>query len=666
MEYRREIDGLRALAVVPVILFHAGIQLIRGGFIGVDIFFVISGYLITTIILTEKEAGTFSIIKFYERRARRILPALFVVMSASFVLAWFWLLPGDMESFTKSLKSVSTFTSNITFYKESGYFDTESELKPLLHTWSLAVEEQYYLFFPVLIAFVWRYMKKSAVLVLLAVAVCSFIYAQVMVFKNPAAAFYLLPSRIWELMIGALTASYLLKRATGCKSNVFNQVGSMLGLVLILYSIFAFNSDTLFPSYFTLIPIIGSVLIIVFARAGTLAGNLLGSRLFVGVGLISYSLYLWHQPLFAFARQRSLEQPGTGLLLALSVLAVIFAYISWKYVEKPFRNKQAFTRKQIFSGAVIGSAFFIVVGILGHSTKGFPGRLPQDVNKLAQLIQIHKKYISSGGCNISDDGFDLKGCVKGDSSIKPKYLLVGDSHASALAYEFERAFKRNGQSFVQYTKHGCPLAFEIQQYPNRNCDKYQRAYLQDADARGIETYIIVSRWPYYVTEGEFNNGEGGIEGGVKYKHTIKGIGFDESFEKRRKGILETYKQSVQQLLTKGKKVVLIYPIPEQGWDIPKVFAKELWFNPEHVSDFAVSYQTYMTRAADIIEAFDSIGDQKNLVRIRPDAIFCNSYVKNRCASKIDGDLLYFDDDHLTNAGSTFVVNEVMKQLNALQ
>jgi peptidoglycan/LPS O-acetylase OafA/YrhL len=209
MEYRREIDGLRALAVLPVILFHAGFTTFSGGFVGVDVFFVISGYLITTIILTELEQGTFSIVNFYERRARRILPALFVMMLACLPFAWFWLLPEDMKDFSQSLLAVSVFASNILFWRESGYFDSAAELKPLLHTWSLAVEEQYYMLFPLFLMATWRFGRRWILGSLIAVALASLALAQWGSLVKPAATFYLLPTRVWELLIGAFAAFYL-------------------------------------------------------------------------------------------------------------------------------------------------------------------------------------------------------------------------------------------------------------------------------------------------------------------------------------------------------------------------------------------------------------------------------------------------------------------------
>jgi len=306
--------------VLPVILFHAGVHLFSGGYIGVDVFFVISGYLITTIILAELETGTFSIVRFYERRARRILPALFCVMLACLPFAWFWLLPEDMKSFAQSLIAVPAFVSNMLFWKTSGYFDIAAELKPLLHTWSLAVEEQYYLLFPPLLILTWRYGRRVVLAVLLLILVSSLGLAQWASVAKPDAAYYLLLTRGWEILVGSLVAFHLARAGASLPGPQLRQTGSLVGLALI----------------------------IMYANLATLAGRLLGSRWCVGLGLASYSAYLWHQPLLAFARHRSFEGVSMATTLAVLLLTAALSYLSWKYVEVPFRSRDRFSRRQVF------------------------------------------------------------------------------------------------------------------------------------------------------------------------------------------------------------------------------------------------------------------------------------------------------------------------------
>lgn len=344
MKYRAEVDGLRALAVVPVILFHAGIEHFSGGFVGVDIFFVISGYLITTILIDDLNNNRFSIVDFYERRARRILPALYFVMLSCIPFAWMWMIPSQLVEFSNSLVAVSLFVSNFLFWKESGYFESAAEEKPLLHTWSLAVEEQCYILFPIFLLLAWRYGRERVFWMIVLPAVLSLVLGEYGARKFQAANFYLTPTRAWELFSGSI-AAFIVQRRGVRKNNVL----SVIGLAAIIFSIFAYDESTPFPSVYTLVPVVGVVFLILFADKSTLPAKILSNSLFVGIGLISYSAYLWHQPLFAFARIRSVETPSSNLMLLLSVMSIVLAFFSWKYIEQPFRSKARFSRVAIFS-----------------------------------------------------------------------------------------------------------------------------------------------------------------------------------------------------------------------------------------------------------------------------------------------------------------------------
>jgi peptidoglycan/LPS O-acetylase OafA/YrhL len=445
MKYRREIDGLRAIAVIPVILFHAGFETFSGGFVGVDIFFVISGYLITTIILSEMQNNRFSLANFYERRARRILPALFFVMILSLPFAWLWLVPSDHKSFSQSLISVSFFSSNIHFLNNANYFDSAAEMKPLLHTWSLAVEEQYYILFPLFLILVWHYRKRWIFGTIIVLGFISLLLAQWGAYNKPSATFYLLPTRAWELMAGASAAFFLLYGKNNNdivnQNSVLSEVLSLFGLILIFISIFIYDQSIPFPSFYAFVPVFGVVLIILFSSHKTTVGKLLGSSLLVGIGLISYSLYLWHQPLFAFARHKNIQEPSQWVYFILILLTFAFAYINWRYVEKPFRNKSKFTRQKIFVFACIGSIIFVAIGSVGHYTNGFENRHLWYSNLLSYEYDNHKLQKQSWDIlrKLSNDDsygvtnnqydenlwFDLK-----DKKIP--LLLVGNSHSKDL------------------------------------------------------------------------------------------------------------------------------------------------------------------------------------------------------------------------------------------
>jgi len=341
LKYRAEIDGLRALAVVPVILFHAGFELFSGGFVGVDVFFVISGYLITTILIDDIENNRFSIVNFYERRARRILPALSFVMLVCIPFAWMWMLPSQMKDFSQSLVAVSLFASNILFWRESGYFDASAEEKPLLHTWSLAVEEQYYVLFPIFLFFAWRFGKNRVFWIIVVVAAASLLLSEWGFRNKPTANFYLAPTRAWELLAGSIAAFIVQNR--GVKAN---NALSLLGLAAILFSIFAYDESTPFPSVYALVPVIGVVLLVLFAEKDTLVAKFLSMKLIVGMGLISYSAYLWHQPLFAFARIKLVDEPTMPLMSFLAIASIALAILSWKFVEEPFRSRKGLISKR--------------------------------------------------------------------------------------------------------------------------------------------------------------------------------------------------------------------------------------------------------------------------------------------------------------------------------
>ena len=509
MNYRREIDGLRTVAVIPVLLFHAGLETFSGGFVGVDVFFVISGYLITNIILSEKERGIFSLVNFYERRARRILPALFLVMFVSLIFACLWLLPSDMVAFTQSLAAVSTFSSNILFWQTSGYWGPSNELIPLLHTWSLAVEEQYYVIFPLFLMLLWRFRKRWILGSLIVIAAISLALAEWGSLHHPTATFFLLVTRGWELAIGACIAFYFVYRQQTMRSLLSHQsvdeAFSLLGLLMIAYAVFFFDKHIPFPGFYAMVPTIGTGLIILFSSEQTMVGRLLGLKPLVGIGLVSYSAYLWHQPLYAFAKYRSMIAPSTEFLLALAVLSIVLAYLSWRYVEKPFRTKGVFNRRQIFSLAVIGSVFFISVGLAGNYSGGWPGRIDAKLQTSIQAAKMQRpgKELCLTNHNPNHAINGICTLVRSDDTFA---YLMGDSHAIALSREMKNAFEQTNIGLIQATERGCPPVQDVYVYESEsdklrcfNHNEQVYRYLQkNAD---IQTIILVARWAFYIEPG---------------------------------------------------------------------------------------------------------------------------------------------------------------------
>ena len=371
MRYRAEIDGLRTLAVIPVILYHLDFQLFSGGYVGVDIFFVISGFLISTIIFEELENKKFNLVNFYERRTRRILPALLFTLIISIIFSWILLQPYEFIKFHKSLFSVLTFSSNIFFLRDGDYFITDSSLKPLLHTWSLAVEEQFYLFFPIFLLLIQKLNRKIIFLILLFITITSLIicYVGSIYFKSPN--FYLLPSRFWELSIGSITALKInyFKKISYSK---INELFGITGLALILFSIYFFDENTPFPSLFTLLPTCGAALIIIFVSSEDKVGQFLSNKIFVTFGLLSYSAYLFHQPIISFFKiytERDLSVSYKFVILALTFL---LSYLSYRFIELQFKNKIAFSRKAIFSLTICMSFCLILYSIFIFRFVNFP------------------------------------------------------------------------------------------------------------------------------------------------------------------------------------------------------------------------------------------------------------------------------------------------------
>jgi peptidoglycan/LPS O-acetylase OafA/YrhL len=436
MKYRGEIDGLRALAVLPVICFHAGLKGFAGGYVGVDVFFVISGYLITSIIASEKHAGTFTLARFYERRARRILPALFLVMLACLPFAWLWMLPTDLKELSKSLGAVASFSSNFLFWREGGYFETPGAVKPLFHTWSLAVEEQYYVLFPVFLLAIWGCGVRRIIGIFSTLGVASLALAVWAARNHPEADFYLLPTRGWELLIGAIVALYCFRRPddipnTQRPSAIKNEICGALGVALIVVAVAVFDRNVPYPSLYTLVPTLGSALIILCADEHTAVGRALNTPILVRIGLISYSAYLWHQPLFAFARIRLEGNPNGLGMIGLSIAALICAYISWRFVEKPFRNRARINRVTVVVSATGLSVAFLLICYAGVATNGFADRYPKEDRSLAALdFYAAGRYVEGRFVSLEKKPFDASGRLK--------VFVIGDSFAQDVvnaAYE---------------------------------------------------------------------------------------------------------------------------------------------------------------------------------------------------------------------------------------
>lgn len=454
--YRKDIDGLRAVAIIPVIVFHSGFELLPGGFVGVDIFFVISGYLITLILLKEIQAGDFSFIRFYERRARRILPALVVMMLACIPFAWSWMLASDLKDFFESLAAAAMSLSNVLFWRESDYFAQSTELKPLLHTWSLSVEEQFYILFPPFLLLIFRYFPRYLPVLILIFAGTSLLAAQMFVHSNSMAVFYLLPFRAWELLGGSLCAWIHIRFDR-------KQIGwaALVGMSLIAFSMLYFDKSTTFPGLSAAIPVVGTALVILFSGPNTLIGRVLSIPLFVGIGLISYSLYLWHQPIFAFSRHYAIGEPGHAVMLISILMSFACGWLSWKFIETPFRRgghgTLVPTAKGIF--AFSGAALFLLMGIgaLGHVFNGFPNRYTPEQNAILSQGKWDRRCLYTRLDPMGETNDRCTFPPTGNASSK-RIALIGDSVMSSLAPALIDMFTAKGYRVDQFTHSYCFLS----------------------------------------------------------------------------------------------------------------------------------------------------------------------------------------------------------------
>jgi peptidoglycan/LPS O-acetylase OafA/YrhL len=454
VQYRPEIDGLRAVAVGGVVLSHAGVAALSGGFMGVDVFFVISGYLITSIMLAEKAAGHFSLMTFYYRRARRILPALFLVLLVSIPLAWWLMLPEQFMDFGRSVGATAIFLSNVHFWERTGYFDTSSKLLPLLHTWSLAVEEQFYLLYPLIFIVAQRIARNALLYVLLLLILLSAWLAQWGASYRPEVNFFFSFSRFWELLVGAAIACL-----PTFHPKPWHKWPTLLGLGLISISYIVFSEATATPSLFTFVPVAGAALVLMFGAQSGLAKTLLTLPIVVGLGVISYSVYLWHQPVFAFARLYFVIEVPKTTMLALIGIVLGLSWLSWQYVEQPFRRGKTSTKRKVFAASGAGIVFFLVTGILLSET---------DLNRYrysAEALQLlnYRDTYREATLNTADGQYLTRCFDDGASNPRPDLIkcmepqlgvpiIWGDSHAQALASGFLRLNLRPGLAAAA----GCP------------------------------------------------------------------------------------------------------------------------------------------------------------------------------------------------------------------
>jgi peptidoglycan/LPS O-acetylase OafA/YrhL len=658
MEHRREIDGLRAIAVLSVVLFHGKAAWCPGGFAGVDVFFVISGFLITTIIADQIQSGAFSLLAFYERRVRRILPALFVVNAACLLIGWHWLLPSELQTLAQCSVALMGFASNVCFWQKADYFAPGTATDPLVHTWTLSLEEQFYFLLPLLLLAMRGRGRRAQTSVVGAIVVLSWLSIPYVTQWSHSASFFLLPTRAWELATGSLLALMLAGRPRPASS-----AGAGAGVALICLSFVLFDEHTPWPGSATILPVLGTTLVLACASPGTRVGRVLGIGGLVAIGRISYSVYLWHQPLFAFARVRLLESYSDTTSLAMVAASLLMGALSWWLVEEPIRRARSLGRAHVFGGAAAASLAIILFGLRGHYTEGWPSRLEAEVAAQAAWTEwsqrIHDPETGNPLVPNAARCWDNFPHVRDSISLcswgqlgKPVVAVWGDSHSRPIAWELARATSATAR-IQQMSHNACPpvpgIALRGQRSACNDFGDEALSYLRSTAS--VETVIVAARWSDVAS------------GRVHFTPLGSSSGIGRSEQIRR--VQEQTRTTVRQLLDAGRQVVLVRTVPIFEQEVPRRVARMLMFGGVSVDRFvpySIPEEQYRSALRDEAAMFDALPDHPQLLQVHPEAVFCNTFLKGRCAAQLEKRPLYIDEHHLSTFGARLLVAHILEQL----
>lgn len=642
-DYRPDLDGMRAVAILPVLLFHAGITGFQGGFIGVDVFFVLSGYFMARILLNDLDRGRFTLRQFYIRRIKRIIPALVTMIATSSIAAWFLLMPQELLYFANSVRAAALFTSNILFRQESGYFDLASDMKPLLHTWSLSVEEQFYIVFPVTLLFVYKFWRKRILVILIAAIFLSFAAGTWAVLHAPVKAFYLLQFRVWELLIGALVAA-----APPAKYGAFaSRTLTVVGLASVFVPVYFYSPELPFPGAYAAVPCLGTALVIYSRCQEGMVAGFLSNPVSVFIGRISYSLYLWHWPIIVFFRHALGHELTGGWTLGVLAASFAVAYLSWRFVEQPARYGNLAASYKVlfgFSGCAILTA--VAFAFIVNKLDGVPQRLPKDAYGLYQAAHDRSQFYSNR-CFADTDGSGLtpEQIRKGDlckagaaTSGEPQFLIWGDSHAAAIAPAIDAAARRIGVSGLFVGRASCPPL------PNadfgspaavKRCVDHTSAVMSLIEQRQFAFVFMVGYWPKYVHRAELPG---------------QGIFFDPNIEPSTTDWSAPVRASLEATLAhftrQGTKAILVMDVPEMGYDVPEVLARAAVSGRS--LDIAPSPEYTNKRQALARRVLEETAESMGALVVDPLSVICDTY---RCYAIRDGVVLYADQDHLSAKGA---------------
>jgi peptidoglycan/LPS O-acetylase OafA/YrhL len=621
--YRPDIDGLRAIAVLLVVFHHAFPQILPSGFIGVDLFFVISGYLISTIIFQNLEKGTFSFLDFYVRRIKRIFPALILVLVACLVYGWFSLLPADYKQLGKHTLAGAAFVSNFALLNESGYFDGDSKLKPLLHLWSLGIEEQYYIFWPLIAWFAWK--KKVNLLKLcFALLVVSFVANLGLVRTDPVTAFFSPISRFWELLIGSLLA-YVKLHHQNANDSTRNNLSASLGMCLLVIGVVFINPERLYPGFWAMLPELTAYLLISAGPHAWLNRVVLSNRLLVWIGLISFPLYLWHWPLLVFAKQSSAQQPSVELLLSIVAISIALAWLTYRLIERPIRfGNLAGTRK-----AFVLSLLMIIVGYLGfniYKRDGLSFRMPPDLQKIASFSNDYDKD-SNFECMIGMGDSSSENpteCFHNTANAKKSILLWGDSYAWAMYAGLNKVAAPKANVYLM-SKASCPPILADEHFKESNCNAQNARVLETIKNEKYDQVVLIARWDQW-----------------KYQSN--------------QYILNISKTIDHLKLMGVKQIYVIGPPPEWHPGLQVVLVKQA-LRDKLTHKLADRISEGVTTSPDLDRQLQQLAQEKKISYISLLNILCN---KDGCITKAGDepeDLIGYDDGHFSRKGGAFVAKQ---------
>ncbi|PJZ75754.1 acyltransferase family protein [Leptospira neocaledonica] len=662
--YRPDIDGLRAIAVLSVVLFHAFPTVIRGGFVGVDVFFVISGYLISSILFKNLQKGTFHFLDFYARRIRRIFPSLLVVLTFCLTLGYFVLLGEEYKQLGRHTFAGSFFFSNIALLDDlSDYFNGAAELKPLLHLWSLGIEEQFYIVWPLALYLAWR-CRFNLFFMTIVCAVVSLIWNLAEYKRNPIYTFYLPYTRVWELLFGATLAWTQLYKPETIKDllpsfiqkiEFFNKpfsfplwndpkicdIRSILGFVLIIAPVLFYGKSTPFPGFAALAPVLGAVLIISSGPEAIINKKVLAIKPMVFVGLISFPLYLWHWPLLSFTAILESGTPALKWRLIAVVLSFVLSTLTWHYVEKNLRFRENTWVLGSLAGLLIFAALF---GQTIYKKDGWSYRVAQ----YRENAKIFEGWMISDPKCIdrfkSEYGSNLVYCLVGDPNKQPDAVLIGDSHANALAYGLIRKFSNDRLNLLHMGLGGCPPFFGIEADPKRPCERESNTLEMLEKNPKITKILLNSRGPRYLTGHGYGDLEINAVGAAKYR-------FRPDITDPKQAFREAMRDTLRRLTAAGKEIVFVADVPEIGFD-PKRCVSLRPFrleseDPDKVCK--IPRKNFDERNLEYHELVNSILSEFPKVKLWETwKNFCDDQY---CYAFRDGKLLYRDSNHISLEGS---------------